>query len=307
MEIPGVEMKNVVSTDGTRIRYQDLGSGPVIVLANGLGGTFEAWYYLIEHLRKDYRIISWDYRGLYESECPAFSRLTIPDHVEDLRCILEKEKIDKAMLAGWSMGTQVIFEFTIRHPEHVLGLVPICGSAGAPFDTVFNINASRHVMPVLFHAQRKLHKVFSALIRLATSTPVGFEAINATGLFWHGGHEVIRDMVDSFAQLDFEAYAHIMLHLGRHDARAALSEVTAPTLIVAATGDFFTPVQVSEIMRDTLQDSALVVLEGGTHYAPLEFPERINELVDGFLAEKVRWPEKKKKKKAKKASKSAAK
>ena len=181
MEIPGVTLKEVISTDGTRIRYQDIGEGPVIVLANGLGGTFEAWYYLIQHLHKKYRIISWDYRGLYDSEIPPFSRLTIPDHVEDLRCILAQEKIDKALLAGWSMGTQVIFEFAVRNPSIVLGLVPICGSAGAPFDTVFNIKASRYVMPLVFHAQRKLHRVFSALIRTLTKVPGGFEAINATG------------------------------------------------------------------------------------------------------------------------------
>ena len=296
MKIEDVKTKEIESYDGTRIHYQDIGSGPVIVFANGLGGTYEAWNYLVKHLRDRYRIISWDYRGLYNSGRPALSRLSVPDHVEDLHRILKTEKINKALLAGWSMGTQVIFEYALRHPDQVLGLIPICGSAGAPFETALHTRLSRYTMPMLFHAQRVLSGTFSALIRKLVEVPGGFEAITATGLFWRGGEEVIRDMVGSFAQLDFEVYANIMLQIGVHDARESLADITAPTLIIAATRDFFTPVKVSEMMRDTLPDATLYILKGGTHYAPLEFPDKINELVDEFIAAKVKFPRTKKKK-----------
>ena len=298
MNIDGVQTKDLISFDGTRIRYQDIGKGPVIVFANGLGGTYEAWYYLVEHLRDRFRIISWDYRGLYDSDCPASPRLSVPDHVEDLYRILKAEKVNKALLAGWSMGTQVIFEYALRHPDQVLGLIPICGSAGAPFETALHTGASRYLMPALFHAQRIFARHFSALIRKLVSIPGGFEAISSTGLFWRGGEEVIRGMVDSFAQLDFETYAQIMLEIGRHDARSALADIKAPTLIISATRDFFTPVPVSQLMRDTLPDATLYVIEGGTHYAPLEFPDKINELIDDFIGEKIRFPKPRKKKAA---------
>ena len=84
MALYGVHQKDLIAYDGTKIRYQDLGEGPPIILANGLGGTFDAWVYLVRHLSKKYRILSWDYRGLYRSGRPDLLRLTIPDHVDDL-------------------------------------------------------------------------------------------------------------------------------------------------------------------------------------------------------------------------------
>lgn len=290
MEISGVEYKYLTGYDGTRIRYQVIGKGPTIVFANGLGGTFEAWYYLLEHLRDHYQIISWDYRGLYGSERPALSRLAVADHVQDLYDILKAEKVKNALLAGWSMGTQVIFEYYLRRPKQVLGLIPICGASGAPFDTALYTSLSRYMMPALFLAQKKLAKPFEFLIKKLVQIPGGFDAITATRIFWKSGEEVIRDLVDDFAQLDFETYAQIMLEIGRHDARSNLAQVMVPTLIIAATADFFTPVKVSEHMRDCIPDAQLFVLDGGTHYAPLEFPDKINELVDVFIDEKIRWP-----------------
>lgn len=292
MEIPGVKFKDLVSYDGTRIRYQDIGKGPVIVLANGLGGTFEAWYYLISHLRENYRIISWDYRGLYDSGRPDLSRLTVADHVEDIRRILKEEKIDQALFAGWSMGTQVIFEFCLRHPKMVLGLVPICGAAGAPFDSALHTRLSRYVMPVMFRAQQVLHRPFSALMKMLVKIPGGYDALTATHLFWRGGHEVIRDLVDAYAHLDFEVYAQIMLGIGVHDARHAMGDIWAPTMIIAATADFFTPVKTAQNAAAEIPDCRLHILKGGTHYAPLEFPDRINEFMDKFIAEKIKWPQK---------------
>lgn len=297
MEISGVEYKYLKAYDGTQIRYQVIGTGPTIVFANGLGGTFEAWYYILEHLKKNFQIISWDYRGLYGSGRPSLSRVSIADHVQDLNDILKAEKVTNALLAGWSMGTQVIFEYYVRHPKQVLGLIPICGASGAPFDTALYTSLSRYLMPALFMAQKKLAKPFEFLIKRLIQIPGGFDAITATRLFWKSGEEVIRDLVDDFAQLDFETYAQIMLELGRHDARANLPQVKVPTLIIGATGDFFTPIKVSEFMKDTIPDAQLYVLDGATHYAPLEFPDKINELIDVFIEEKIHWPKPKSAKK----------
>ena len=65
-----VEIKRFQSFDGTEITYQDTGSGPVIILANGLGGAYESWRHFIAYFRDRYRILSWDYRGLYRSGRP---------------------------------------------------------------------------------------------------------------------------------------------------------------------------------------------------------------------------------------------
>lgn len=305
--IPGVREKHLRAYDGTRIHYQDIGKGRVVVLANGLGGSYQAWAYIIAHLTKKYRVLSWDYRGLFQSSRPDLGRLSILDHVDDLTRILDAEGVDKALFLGWSMGTQVIYEHALRRPERTLGLVPICGGAGKPFDTALHTSTSRYTMPAVFQLMKIFHEATGRVMKAIATFPYAFEAISASGLFWRGGSELIRGLMDEYLTLDFEAYAQIMLELARHDARPYLHEITAPVLQIAATRDFFTPLKVARETDCLLADSRLEILEGATHYAPLEQPEIINAFIDEFIKAKVRWPAgkspRKRKPKAKRASK----
>jgi pimeloyl-ACP methyl ester carboxylesterase len=45
----------------------------------------------------------------------------------------------------------------------------------------------------------------------------------------------------------------------------------------------FTPLQTAEALAEALPDAELVVVEGGTHYAAVEFPREVNEHLREFL------------------------
>ncbi|HRE87691.1 MAG TPA: alpha/beta hydrolase, partial [Myxococcota bacterium] len=76
--------------------------------------------------------------------------------------------------------------------------------------------------------------------------------------------------------------------LAAHDATDVLAGLEVPTLVIAGTRDPMTPMALSERIVATLPNAELVTLDGGSHYVPIEFPERLNELVDRFLTERVR-------------------
>ena len=59
----------VQANDGTWLAVYSIGDpkNPAFVLSNGLGGNIIAWRHLIEYFKDQFRIISWDYRGLYRS------------------------------------------------------------------------------------------------------------------------------------------------------------------------------------------------------------------------------------------------
>jgi len=68
------EQHALTSFDGTNLAYYTVGKPedrkPVMVLANGLGGTHTAWRHQIGFLRERYRFLTWDYRGLFSSSRP---------------------------------------------------------------------------------------------------------------------------------------------------------------------------------------------------------------------------------------------
>src|SRR6478735_12238426 len=135
--MPRLEMasKTLEASDGTTLRYFDSGGGlPAIVMANGLGGPLSAYKHQIQHLRSRFRIISWDYRGLYGSSLPsgAHPDLSIEAHVRDLLSVLEALGEKRVAVVGWSMGVQVALDLYATHPDLVSHLVLINGTFGRP-------------------------------------------------------------------------------------------------------------------------------------------------------------------------------
>ena len=134
-----VVRRRAVSADGTPIAYEVVGEGKkTILLANGLGARLYVWEPLIADLWRDYRLITWDYRGLFDSSTPDANRnLSIHHHVEDALAILRAEEVDKTVLIGWSMGVQVALELAAQAPEMMAGLVLLNGTYGHVLQTGF--------------------------------------------------------------------------------------------------------------------------------------------------------------------------
>ena len=135
--LPDGPTKTLDRPGGVRIAYNVLGDGPrTLVLANGLGGRLYAWEPLIRALPEGYRVITWDYRGLFESTPPERRRhLSVPHHAEDAFAILDAEGVDRAVFCGWSMGVQVSLEAAASREERVAGLVLLSGTYGHVFSS----------------------------------------------------------------------------------------------------------------------------------------------------------------------------
>ncbi|MEZ4251787.1 MAG: hypothetical protein R3B99_26540 [Polyangiales bacterium] len=70
-----LERKRLRSRDGTDLSYKTLGHGPrTLLLCNGLGGRLYAWGPLLDRFADRFRLITWDYRGLFDSGTPPTRR-----------------------------------------------------------------------------------------------------------------------------------------------------------------------------------------------------------------------------------------
>ena len=75
--------------------------------------------------------------------------------------------------------------------------------------------------------------------------------------------------------------------MGRHDAWPRLGELTVPTLVVGGTRDLFLPEASLRAAVAAIPGAELLVIEGATHYLPLEFPGLLAERIRRFEAEQV--------------------
>ena len=102
----------------------DSGEGTPVVLLHGLTATHRYVVMGSKALeRSGHRVIAYDARGHGQSD-PA-EPYDYPALAADLQRVLDERDIDRAVLAGASMGAHTLLRFALEHPERALALVVI--------------------------------------------------------------------------------------------------------------------------------------------------------------------------------------
>ena len=284
---------DVLSDDGTVIRAwtndpQGEIEGPTVVLCNGLGTSAYAWPAL---LRPDcgVRVVSWNHRGTGGSDRPADpSHIEIEHFVQDGLSVMDHFGIDRAVLMGWSMGVNTMFEMAVRHPERVRGLFAVAGVPGDTFATMLGPLRLPHAVArlVTVNLTRALRMSGWALTPVASRLPIGPRAIGLLGrtgfMFRVPDPELAAVAVSEFLTTPIGWYMQLALSTSRH-ARVSLSRVTVPCAFVAGTFDILAGARDMATAAERCRDATYDELRG-SHFIQMEQPEHVHRLLLEFLA-----------------------
>jgi pimeloyl-ACP methyl ester carboxylesterase len=284
------EERRVRTTGGIELAYHLIGKRPEegalpIVLANGLGGSWKAWGHQLRQFKDRCRFVSWDYRGLYASpRPPTLERLDPRAQAQDALAILDAERIENAVVFGWSMGVQVALEIVRLGGRRVRGLVLINGVAGRPWDTLGGSATLGKLAPHALGAAKAIPGLLHAGTMKAVAWPQTPRWIQRLGLAGTTiDLELFHTLAGSFGDLDMEVYVETLRQLGEHDAHDVLDSVEVPTLLVAGGKDLMTPRSSFERFARQVPQSELLVVPGGTHYVAIEYPEVVNLRLERFF------------------------
>jgi pimeloyl-ACP methyl ester carboxylesterase len=272
----------------------DDGAGPrTLVLAGGLGGSWLVWTGLIRALRSDYRIVIWEYPGLAGGADPRLP-VDVPTLAEHQAAVLDAAGIERAVLVGWSLGTQVAAEFFHRFPGRAEALVSVCGLDGHPFtdddedEPIAAALGLRAAVPdaVGWLTERidRIERLRAMLRRIERPT----RWAKRLGLIDPLADDLLFDaVVRDFIGLDPEVYRRTVEAAAAHDASASRETMTLPVLAVAGERDrLVRPARVKE-MAESLPDAEYLEVRGATHFLPLEYPDLLSLSVEGFLTRRL--------------------
>jgi pimeloyl-ACP methyl ester carboxylesterase len=117
----------VTERDGVQLAVEDSGDGPAVVLAHGLTATRR--YVVMGSTalqRSGHRVIAFDARGHgASSPAPVPEAYGYKELALDLEAVLDRAGVERAVLAGASMGAHTLLALALRRPERVGGLVVI--------------------------------------------------------------------------------------------------------------------------------------------------------------------------------------
>jgi pimeloyl-ACP methyl ester carboxylesterase len=284
---------DVLSDDGTRLRAwtndpDGLIDGPTVVLCNGLGTSPWTWPALLRP-GCGVRVVSWNHRGTGGSDRPRDpERVGIDEFVEDALSVMDHFAVDRAVLMGWSMGVNTMFELAAEHPHRVSGLFAVAGVPGDTFSTMLGpLRLPRFAArAITVNLSRAMKLTGKALTPIATRLPVGSRAVNVlshTGfMFRMPDPELTAVAIAEFLTTPIDWYFHLALRTSEH-ARVSLSRISVPVVMVAATFDLLAGTRHMLSAAERVQDGTYVELRG-SHFIQMEQPERVHQLLLEFLA-----------------------
>jgi len=285
----------IVSFDGTHIGYTLTGKGDTtVVLCAGFCCPDNFWRYLAPALARRYRVLIWNYRGSGVSGMPRepgyrARNYTVDDfkldrYARDLKEILDHEGIEKVVLIGHSMGSQVCLETYRLMPRRVLAYVSITGPYASAIQTFYNTTVAPHVFPVASFLLGRLPGAFGMVWRTLFRSGIPHPgAIKMGVLSERTKPEDMRPYYDHLALLDPQVVLKMARAMHEHSAEDLLRKVKVPSLVIVGERDNFVPPWLGHVMASRIPTAELVTVPEGTHGTIIEFPQVVNRAILDFL------------------------
>jgi pimeloyl-ACP methyl ester carboxylesterase len=258
----------IANVNGTELHYRDAGNGnkDVLLLLHAFPLNSGMWLRQFAALEGSWRVVAPDYRGFGHST-PRGEASTMQVLAEDVRALLEHLRIERAAVAGLSMGGYLSLELYRQVPSMFRGLALCDTRAGA--DTEEG-KAGREKF-----AQNALEKglewvadeMIPKLLRPEPDPAVVKE---------------VRDLIRRGTPAGVAAAQRGMAQ--RPDSTETLAKITCPTLVIVGDEDTLTPPVESEKMAKAVKGAKLVKVKKAGHLSNLEAPEAFNRALQEFLA-----------------------
>jgi pimeloyl-ACP methyl ester carboxylesterase len=255
------------SLRGITIAFDDYGNGPdVVMLVHGHPFDRSMWAAQIETVtRAGWRVIVPDLRGYGETSVVAGKTL-LSVFAADLAALLDHLQVRDAVIAGLSMGGQIVMEFARHYPRQTRGVVL---AATFPQAETKEGRRSRIAM-----ADRLLREGMHGYADEVLPRMLAARSIERSPELAAYVRAMMRKTDPQGAAAALRGRAE------RLSYEATLRVLSVPALVVVGSEDAFTTRQDAERMHDLLADSELLWLEGVGHMPNLE---QANEFNAGLL------------------------
>lgn len=119
-----------IRVNSIELAYERQGNGTPLVLLHGFPLDHHLWDEIVPLLKDSFDLIIPDLRGFGESET-IDTPYAMKDYASDIAGLLDHLSIQKAAIAGHSMGGYVALAFASAYPERVSGLALVSSQAPA--------------------------------------------------------------------------------------------------------------------------------------------------------------------------------
>jgi len=283
-----------VDINGVRIHYVSNGSGKLILFVHGFPSFWYMWKDQLIEFGKDYHAVAMDMRGYNLSSKPTdVEQYRVKYLIEDIKALVEHLGYKTFILVAHDWGGAVAWPFASRYPDYLEKLIII----NAPHPNIFakllatNKEQQKASQYILVFQSQETEKNLStdgfAMLFDAIVTPemafsdedrkMYLDAWSQPGALT-GGLNYYRAAVlkppenenVQSAQEKESLPGQLMIHV--------------PTLVIWGEKDTALTIHNLEGLNDYVPDLTIKRIPEGSHWVINEAPEKINGLIQNFIA-----------------------
>lgn len=246
--LPATANQGYVANDGARIWYASYGAGPAVILLHGGLGHSGNWGYQVPALiAHGNQVVVIDSRGHGRSTRDA-RPYSYTQMAADVLAVMAALQLEQAALVGWSDGACTALVLADQAPARVRGV----------FYFACNMDPSGAIAEIDFTPT--VQRCFQRHVQ-------DYKQLSAT-----------PDQFEAFAEA-----VGLMQRTQPNYTAEELAAIHVPVVIVQSEYDEFIRREHAEYLAQTLPDAEFVLLEGVSHFAPLQRPAQFNRTVLAFL------------------------
>lgn len=276
--------ESYAKVDDIKICYNEYGKGHPVILIHGIGGKKETWIAQIDSLKKHFRVVTFDLRGVGKSDRPDMP-YTMELLANDVKGLMDYLKIDSAHIIGRSLGGMIAQYFTLKYPEKVDKLVLMTTNPRVPDEQGAELIKKGRLEEIkqlkedpeksfwkkariLFHkdfrkamkqnSEKKFHDIFSARDLIEEST------------------------VNPSRPQDIENLSNT---LRSHDIIDKIHNISNQTLLISGSHDRLTPESSMMEIQKRIPHSTIEVIQKTGHFLHLSRAPEVNRLLIDFLTQ----------------------
>jgi pimeloyl-ACP methyl ester carboxylesterase len=252
----------------------DRGAGIPVVLLHGFPLDHTMWSNQIDALEHSCRVIAPDLRGFGQSSLgdadPALG-IAIELYADDIAELLDAMEVrEPIVLAGFSMGGYVAWQFVRKHGSRLRALVACDTRASADTDEA---RANRLKMA------EKIHEWGAARV-----AEVMGPKLFAAGRF-EANPKIVQDLRAVVARTSPDAIAVAQRAMAaRPDMTYLLPQIKIPTLVIAGAEDALIPPKEMQKIAAAIRNGRYVEVPDAGHMSTVENPDAVNKALLEFIS-----------------------
>ena len=260
------------TSGGVRLAWRELGAGEPLLLLNGYAGAKADWDpVFLERLADHSRVICPDNRGLGDSELGA-DEMTVELLASDVLAIMDALGIERAPVAGWSMGGFIAQTLAVTASERVEALILLATDPGGELST----STTREHFLRLIDRSGSAREQASRLISLLFPDPPASAIDEQFG-------EIVAAAQTALDPAALEAQVALMASWHRTPSAERLAAISMPVLAAHGSEDVVIPAANSETIAARIPGTWKAIFPGAGHAVMAMEQDRLAALIATFL------------------------